>query len=178
MAYQALLRIRTIYKIEGTLSDLSPEERLAERRKSIKSLVDEYFAWVKGQMSEILPKGKTAQGLQYSLKLEKYLRVFLTDGNVPIDNSASERAIRPFCVGKKNWLFINSKRGAEASAAAYSICETAKANGLNVYRYLEHILTELPKLAAKDGSIDPAKLDDLLPWSSKLPSQCYKPHRQ
>ena len=120
---------------------------------------------------------KTAKGLQYSLNQEKYLRVFLTDGNVPIDNSASERAIRPFCVGKKNWLFINSKKGAEASAVAYTICETAKANGLNVYRYLEHILTELPKLADEKGSINPASLDDLLPWSDKLPTQCHKPRR-
>lgn len=177
IAYQALLRIQTIYKIEGTLSDLTPEERLKERQKSIKPLVDEYFAWVKNQMAEILPKGKTALGLQYSINQEKYLRVFLTDGNVPIDNSASERAIRPFCVGKKNWLFINSKKGAEASAKAYTICETAKANGLNAYRYLEYILAELPKLADKKGNIDPAKLDYLLPWSDKLPAQCHKPRR-
>ena len=81
-------------------------------------------------------------------------------------------------IGRKNWLFSGSPKGAEASAGIYTLVETAKANGLNVYRYLEHILTELPKLAAKDGSIDPAKLDDMLPWSSKLPSQCYKPHRQ
>ena len=124
-----------------------------------------------------MPKGKTTEGLNYSVNQEKYLRVFLTDGNVPMDNSASERSIKNFCVGRKNWLFINSVNGAEASAAAYSICETAKANNLHVYRYLEYILTELPKLADKDGIIDTSKLDYLLPWSPDLPEQCYKPRR-
>ena len=179
LAYQALARIKTIYKIEGTLSDLSPEERLRERQKSIKPLVDEYFTWVKERLADttVLPKGKTAEGLNYSVNQEKYLRVFLTDGNCPIDDSACERAIRPFCVGKKNWLFINTAKGARASAAAYTVCQTARANNLNVYRYLEHILTELPKLADEKGNIDTSKLDHLLPWSDELPAQCHKPRR-
>lgn len=179
LAYQALARIKTIYKIENTLKGLTPEERLRERQKSIKPLVDEYFAWVKERLAdtEVLPKGKTANGLNYSVNQEKYLRVFLTDGNVPIDNSACERSLRPFCVGKKSWMFINSVKGARASAAAYTVCETARANGLNVYRYLEYILTELPKLADDDGNIDTSKLDHLLPWSDELPAQCHKPRR-
>jgi hypothetical protein len=179
LAYQALERIRTIYKIEGGLADLSPEERLYERQKSISPLIDEYFAWVKARIADtaVLPKGKTAKGLNYSVNQEKYLRVFLTDGNVPIDNSACERAIRPFCVGKKNWMFINTAKGARASAAAYSICQTARANNLNVYRYLEYILTELPNLADEKGNIDTSKLDHLLPWSDELPAECHKPRR-
>lgn len=179
IAYQALARIKTIYKLEETLSELSAEERLRERQKTIKPLVDEYFAWVKERLADtsVLPKGKTAEGLKFSVNQEKYLRVFLEDGYVPIDNSASERAIRPFCVGKKNWLFINTVKGANASATVYSVCETAKANSLNPYRYLEYILTELPKLADKDGNIDTNKLDYLLPWSDDLPAKCHKPRR-
>ena len=179
VAYQALARIKTIYKLEGTLSHMTAEERLQERQKSVKPLVDEYFTWVKERLADtsVLPKGKTAEGLNYSVNQEKYLRVFLTNGDVPIDNSACERSIRPFCLGKKNWMFINTTRGAHASAKVYSICETAKANGLNVYRYLEYILTELPKLAGKDGNIDTTKLDHLLPWSDELPAQCHKPRR-
>lgn len=179
IAYQALARIKTIYKLEETLSELSAEERLRERQKTIKPLVDEYFAWVKERLADtsVLPKGKTAAGLKFSVNQEKYLRVFLEDGYVPIDNSASERAIRPFCVGKKNWLFINTVKGANASATVYSVCETAKANSLNPYRYLEYILTELPKLADKDGNIDTNKLDYLLPWSDDLPAKCHKPRR-
>ena len=179
VAYQALARIKTIFKLDGALKELSAEDRLAERKKTIQPLVDEYFAWVKACLADtsVLPKGKTAEGLRYSVNQEKYLRVFLTNGDVPIDNSASERSIKDFCVGRKNWMFINSVNGAQASAVVYSICETAKANNLQVYRYLEHLLTELPKLAGQDGSIDTAKLDDLLPWSEKLPAQCHKPRR-
>ena len=177
IAYQALARIGTIYKLEGTLKDLSAEERLKERQATIKPLVNEYFEWVREQLASMLPKGKTAEGLTYSLNQEKYLRVFLENGNVPIDNSACERALRTFCVGKKNWLFFDSIRGAEASARVYSISETAKLNGLRPYHYFEYILTELPKLCDKDGNIDSTKLDYLMPWSPELPDECRKPQQ-
>ena len=178
-AYQALSRISQIYKLEGALKDLAPEQRLQERQKNIKPLVEEYFAWVKRQLEDgiVLPKSKTAEGLRYSVNQEKYLRVFLTDGNVPIDNSASERAIRTFCIGKKNWMFHDSVRGAQASAVIYSLSETAKLNNLRPYYYFKHLLTELPNLSDEKGNIEPAKLDDLLPWSESLPDECRKPRR-
>ena len=177
IAYQALLRIRSIYKLEGTLKDLSPEERLKERQANIKPLVDEYFAWVKTVLNTMHPKGKTASVLNYSINQEKLLRVFLEDGEVPIDNSASERAIRTFCVGKKNWLFFDSIRGADSGAAIYSITETAKLNDLRPYKYLEYLLTELPKLCDDKGNIDITKLDPLMPWATELPDECRKPRR-
>lgn len=178
-AYQALPRIGAIYKIDDGLKGLSPEERLRERQKSIKPLVEEYFAWVKECLADTsaLPKGKTAQGLHYSVNQEKYLRVFLEDGNVPIDNSASERAIRPFTTGRRNWMFINSIQGAESSAIIYSIAETAKANNLNPYYYFRHILVELAKIYQQQEEIQPADLDALLPWSEELPEICHKPER-
>ena len=178
IAYQALARIGTIYKLEGTLKDMSPEERLKERRKTIKPLVDEYFAWVKEVLSTMLPKGKTAEGLNYSINQEKQLRVFLEDGEVPIDNSASERSIRTFCVGKKNWLFFDSIKGANSGAAIYSVTETAKANKLHPYKYLEYLLTELSQLRDDKGNIDIEKLDPLMPWSPDLPDDVRKPERK
>lgn len=143
VAYQALVRIAAIYKLESTLKDCTPKERLKIRQKSIKPLVDEYFAWVKERLADTaaLPKGKTAQGLNYSVNQEQYLRIFLEDGEVPIDNSASERSIRTFCVGKKNWVLIDSIKGATSSAIIYSLSETAKLNGLNPYYYFEHLLS-------------------------------------
>lgn len=180
IAYQALSRIALIYELEGTLKDLSPEERLQERQRSIKPLVEEYFAWVKAQLAEsaVPPKGKTAEGLKYSVNQEQYLKVFLTDGNVPIDNSASERAIRTFCVGKKNWMFHDSIKGAQASAVIYSISETAKLNNLRPYHYFKYLLTELPKLCDEKGNIDSTtNLDHLLPWATELPEECRKPRR-
>lgn len=177
IAYQALLRIGTIYDMEGTLKELKPEERLKERKVTVKPLVDEYFAWVKKQLASILPKGKTAEGLNYSINQEKYLRVFLDDGEVPIDNSASERSIRTFCIGKKNWMFFDSIRGAKASASVYSISETAKLNNLRPYNYFKYLLTELPKFSDEEGNIDISKLDPLMPWATELPDECRKSRR-
>ena len=176
-AYQALLRISSIYKLDESLKTLSARERLRERRKSVKPLVDEYFAWVKSALASQLPKGKTAEGLKYSINQEKYLRVFLEDGEVPIDNSASERSIRTFCIGKKNWVLIDSIKGAQASAVIYSISETAKLNDLSTYNYFCHLLTELPKLADRNGNIDTKMLDPLLPWADDLPEKCHRPRR-
>ncbi len=179
IAYQALTRIAAIYKLEEGLKDLPAGERLAVRKESIRPLVEEYFTWVKERLADnsTLPKGKTADGLKYSVNQERYLKVFLNDGEVPIDNSASERSIRTFCIGKKNWVLIDSIKGAEASAIIYSISETAKLNNLNPYYYFNHLLTELPKMADTEGNIAKNLLDDLLPWSDKLPEICHKPRR-
>lgn len=179
ISYQALARISTIYKLEGTLKGLSADERLRERQNSVKPLVEEYFAWVKERINDTtcLPKGKTAKGLNYSINQEEYLKVFLTDGNIPIDNSASERSIRTFCVGKKNWVLINSIKGAQASAVMYSITETAKLNDLNPYYYLKYLLEKLPKLIDENRNIDTLKLGELLPWAAELPDKCRKSRR-
>lgn len=179
IAYQALARIATIYKLEDALKSLSSEERLKERQASIRPLVEEYFTWAKERLADTscMPKGATAKGLNYSINQERYLKVFLTDGDVPIDNSASERSIRTFCIGKKNWVIINTIKGANASAVMYSISETAKLNHLNPYYYFMHLLNVIPTLIDEQGNIETSKLDSLLPWSKELPVKCYKPRR-
>lgn len=176
IAHRALELIAKIYHEEEKLGGLTAEERLEQRRARVEPLVEAYFAWVREQLGsgKALPKGKTAEGLNYSINHEKYLKVFLTDGNVPIDNSASERAIRPFCVGKKNWMFFNTPKGAAASAIAYSLAESAKANGLKPYYYFKHLLSALPERTDENGNIDPSTLDDLMPWAEGLPEECYK----
>ena len=173
-AYQALLRISSIYKIEESLKELTSEERLKARKQSIAPLIDEYFAWIKEQALLTLPKGKTSEGIAYCVNQEKYMRVFLENGDVPMDNSASERALRPFCIGRKNWLFCNTERGAQASANIYSISETAKLNNLRPLKYFEYILTQLPYRCDENGEIDPNNIDDLMPWSDKIPEECRK----
>lgn len=119
-------------------------------------------------------KGKLRDGFTYILNQEKYLKVFLTDGDVPIDNNASERAIRGFCIGKKNWQVIDTINVAKASAIIYSIAETGKANNLKPYEYFEYLLTELPE---HQDDTDRSFLEKLLPWSSELPECIRKAKR-
>ena len=179
IAYKALIRIGAIYDLEGSLKELSSEERLKERQSSIKPLVEEYFTWIKEILADttVVPKGETAKGINYSINQEEYLKVFLTDGEVPIDNSATERALRGFTIGRKNWMTINTVRGAQASAIIYSVTETARANQLNVYYYIRHLLTELPKLIDEDGNIEQSLLEPIMPWSKTLPADCYSKRR-
>ena len=115
IAYEALRRIAEFYTLEGEIKDLSAEERLKRRQRGIKSLVEDFFVWVKETVAEgNLIKGKTLSGLNYCINHEKQLKVFLTDGNVPLDNSLSERSIRPFTIGRKNWVIINTPRSTSA----------------------------------------------------------------
>ena len=114
-------QIRAIYREEGKLAELPAEERLAQRELVVKPLVDAFFAYTK-QCTDRVPKsGKTKEAFTYALNQERYLRVFLEDGDVPMDNNASERAIRGFCIGKKNWEMIDTIHGASSSAIIYSV---------------------------------------------------------
>ena len=155
IAYQALARISAIYKLDGSWKERTSEYRMEHRQRILKPLVDEYFDWVKEQIKtcNVLPKSETGEGLSYSINQEKYLRAFLDNGDIPIDNSACERAIRPFCVGRKNWNVIDTVEGAQASAIVYSIAETAKANNLKPYQYFEYLLTELPERISRKKEI-------------------------
>ena len=165
-AYLVMKQIQAIYREEGKLKELSADERLEQRQLVVKPLVDALFVYLKKQNPTVPATGQLRKAYTYILNQEKYLRVFLEDGEVPIDNNASERAIRGFCIGKKNWQMIDSINGAKASAIIYSISETAKANNLKPYDYFEHILNEIPKhMDVSDRSF----LEDLLPWSEKLP---------
>lgn len=128
-------QIQEIYREEGKLKNLPSKERLAQRQVVIRPLVDALFAYLKQKKAQIVVKGKLEAAFTYLLNQEKYLRVFLNDGDVPMDNNASERAIRGFCIGKKNWEVIDTINGAKTSAVIYSIAETAKANNLKPYEY-------------------------------------------
>lgn len=167
-------QIRAIYREEGKLSGFSADERVEKRQLVVKPLVDAFFAYVKQNSGRVPKSGKAREAFTYALNQEPYLRVFLKNGNVPMDNNASERAIRGFCIGKKNWEMIDTVHGASASAIIYSISETAKANGLKPYEYFEYLLTEIPK-HQDESSTD--FLADLLPWSEKLPEYIRKPKK-
>lgn len=165
-AFLVIKQIQAIYREEGKLNELSSKERLMQRQLVIKPLVDALFAYLKKMEPTVPASGQLRKAYTYILNQEKYLRVFLEDGEVPIDNNASERAIRGFCIGKKNWQMIDTINGAHSSAIIYSIAETAKANNLKPYDYFVYLLEEIPKhMEQKDRTF----LEDLLPWSKKLP---------
>ena len=165
-AFLVIKQIQAIYREEGKLNELSSKERLMQRQLVIKPLVDALFAYLKKMEPTVPTSGQLRKAYTYILNQEKYLRVFLEDGEVPIDNNASERAIRGFCIGKKNWQMIDTINGAHSSAVIYSIAETAKANNLKPYDYFVYLLEEIPKhMEQKDRTF----LEDLLPWSKKLP---------
>lgn len=171
VAYLVMKQIQAIYREEGKLKDLSSKERLAQRQVVIRPLVDALFAYLKQKKDQIVVKGKLKAAFTYLLNQEKYLRVFLNDGDVPMDNNASERAIRGFCIGKKNWEVIDTINGAKTSAVIYSIAETAKANNLKPYEYFEHLLTVIPEHME---DTDRSFLEELLPWSPALPENIRK----
>ena len=135
----------------------------------VKPLVDAFFAYIK--TLKVSKKDIFGDAVSYALNQERYLRVFLEDGDVPIDNNASERAIRGFCVGKKNWQMIDTINGAKTSAIIYSIVETAKANNLKPYNYVQYLLEEIPKHM---NDTNCSFLENLLPWSENLPAEVRK----
>lgn len=171
-SYLVMKQIQAIYREEGKLKDLSSEERLKQRQLIMKPLVDALFVYLNSTELKVPAKGKLHDAYTYILNQEKYLRVFLDDGDVPMDNNASERAIRGFCIGKKNWEMIDTINGAKTSAIIYSIAETAKANNLKPYDYFEYLLTEIPNHMEET---DRSFLKDLLPWSPDLPEHIRKP---
>lgn len=177
VAKDALQMIAAVYHAENRLQDLTPEERKEKRNDKVRPLVDAFFAWIHATASDktLYVSDMTRKGLNYCLNQEEYLKVFLEDGEIAIDNNQTEGTIRPFTVGRKNWVMIDTVSGARASAIIYSLVETAKANGLNPYYYFEYLLTELPKLKEFNSPEEEIlAMSRLLPWSDELPDICHK----
>ena len=125
--------------------------------------------WVETNISKVLPKSKIGKALQYAQNQKDGLMTYLEDGNCEISNNLAENSIRPFTVGRRNWLFSGSPKGATASAVVYSLVETAKANKLNPYKYLEYLLSNLPKIGNKDEEAD---FEEMMPWNPTTKKLC------
>lgn len=161
--------ITEMLHIDNDFDDLAPDDRLKQRQLILTEKVDAYFAWAKHKYDQVTHNSTIGKALAYNIHQEPYLRLFLTNGDVPMDNNYAEQAIRPFTIGRKNFVLIDSSNGAKASAIIYSLVETAKANQLNVYQYFELLLTEIPK-HMEDKNLN--FLDDLLPWSPLVQEKC------
>lgn len=177
VATAALQKIADLFAEDNQHRSLPPEEHFRYRQTELKKDVDSYFEWVRKQLDskKVRPKSETGKGLTYSINQEAYLRGFLENGIVPLDNSEAERKIRNFVVARKNFVLIDSLAGAESSAVLFSIAETARANNLKPYEYFKYLLEELPKHENDPASQRNDFIKDLLPWSDKLPETIKKP---
>jgi transposase len=162
----ALNEIQKIYAIERHIREKPPDERQQIREARAGPILDKMRDWLDQSLDQVAPKTTLGKALKYLDSEWPRLIRYVGDGRLPIDNNACENAIRPFVVGRKNWLFSDSQAGAESSAAIYSLIETAKRAGHEPWHYLTHVLTELPTTEPDDlhtllpYNILPATLDD------------------
>jgi transposase len=170
-ARQGLEFCNELFRIERDLEDMTPDERYEARLKRSLPVLDAFLAWLNDRSLKALPKSAFGKAVAYCLNQWDKLKAFLKDGRLEISNNRSERAIKPFVIGRKNWLFSNTPRGAEASAIIYSIVETAKENRLDPFAYLCHVFEKMPNIDIQD----PAAIESLLPYSTSLPETCKTP---
>ncbi|WP_102483217.1 IS66 family transposase [Vibrio splendidus] len=148
-----------LYRVEQALKDKTREERYATRQSNTQSLLNEFKAWLDKSVTQVPPKSKLGEAISYSLNQWSKLVRVIDDGRLSMDNNRAERSVRPFTVGRNNWLFSKTHNGARASAVLYSLIETAKANDCEPYEYLEYVLREIPKLKSEEDH------GHLLPWN-------------
>ncbi len=145
LSHQALQMIQQLYRVEAEIKDVPQEERLRIRQERALPILTKIKVWLDRTITQATPSSLTGNALAYLAKQWPILTVYCEDGRLEIDNNAVERAIRPFVIGRRNWLFTDTVNGAKASANLYSLIETAKLNGLEPYRYLCHVFERLPK---------------------------------
>ena len=156
----AIKKIAKLYGVEKSIKGLSVNEKYKVRQEKSLPLLNELKEWLDKSIRQVLPKSAIGKAVQYSLNQWEKLSGYIKSGDINIDNNRAERAIKPFVIGRKNWMFCNTASGANASAILYSLIETAKANGLTPFNYLMFLLEELPK--------QPGDLEYLMPWNIEL----------
>ena len=156
----AINHIRKLYRIEADIKQKTADEKTAIRQSQSLPLLHQFKTWLDKSALQVPPKSAAGKAIAYSLRQWPKLMRYTENGNLSIDNNRAERAIKPFVIGRKNWLFSNTTSGAQASAMMYSIIETAKANGLIPFDYLQYLLEQLPT--------HPEDIDYLLPWNVVL----------
>ena len=159
-ALDALQRIAKLYALEADIQDLSPEDRVTQRRQRAGPLLEAFKSWLEDTLHQLPPRSSLAAACGYTLGRWPALLVYLDHGHVNIDNNPIERTIRGAALGKKNYLFAGSDNGGDRAALLYSLIETCKLCGVEPFAYLKDVLTQLPTLPH-------TRLDELLPWNWK-----------
>lgn len=160
-----------LFQLEESFAELTPEERYAKRLEQEKPVLDALLVWANETISKTAPKSALGKALHYLLEQWTYLVRYLEDGRLELSNNRAERSIKPFVMGRKNWLFANTPVGAQSSAVIYSLIETAKENKLDPHRYLLWVLQSAPVLSQADEF-----------WAEKLlpanaPQECHVPQK-
>lgn len=158
----AVGKIRKLYAIEQSIKDQSDHEKKRVRQESSLPLLIEFKAWLELNVTRVLKGSQTYTAITYALNQWEFLTGYCEDGKLHISNALAENAIRPFALGRRAWLFADTAHGARASATCYSLIETAKANGLEPYAYIRHVLEHI----ATADTVE--KLEMLLPWNVKV----------
>ena len=166
---EAVLRLNKLFDIESELEQLEPEDRKTQRILREKRLLEDFWSWSEKNAVNVLPKSKLSTAFHYALNNRREFFNYLEDGNCSISNSLAENCIRPFVIGRKNWLFSGSPNGATVSAGIYTLVETAKINGLDPMQYIKYILSDMPGTAFLEY---PEYLDDYLPWNPYVKEIC------
>ncbi len=168
VARQGLTRINDLYKTERSYAEASFEERSLLRKEKLAPQLEALREWTLASKDRVPPESLSGKAIFYlDSQWPKLVRV-LDDARLPLDTNAVERAIRPFVIGRRNWLFADTPRGATASARLYSLVETAKANGVEPWTYLEAVFTALPRAES------PSDFEALLPWRIELPEAAHR----
>ncbi len=173
VAQEGLNACNKLFAIERTLKNVDNNERYEARLKKSRPLLNAFHTWLIEYLVHVLPQSTLGKSIKYCLNQWDKLESFLLDGRLEIDNNRGERSIKPYVIGRKNWLFSNTPRGAKASAIIYSIVETTKENNLNPFAYLCYLFEILPNMDITDTSA----LDKLLPWSDDIPHNCRVPKK-
>ena len=150
IAGQAVTLIAKLYEIKRLGAELDAQARGQLRQQRAKPIADALHAWLTEQRQKLVKSVVTAKAIDYSLSNWRALTRYLDDGNVPIDNNAAENAVRPLCVGRKNWLFVGSQQAGERAAVVMSLIESAKLNGHDPWAYLKDVFERLPTLKQRD----------------------------
>lgn len=160
-AHQVIAYIKKLYRIEDSAraESLSPQARYELRLNESKPILDTLHAWLERSLPNTPLESKLGKAIRYMLQRWEALTNYLKDGRLEIDNNLAENAIRPFAVGRKNWMFAGSARGAKAGAILYSLIKTAQGNGLEAYHYLRYLLTRIPSCKTNEA------YQALLPWN-------------
>lgn len=167
---KAVALIAEIYIAENALKGLPADKRLEQRRKNVLPKVNDFFDFIRGiDLDNPLVSDKLRDAVQYALNQEESLRKFLDDGNIPLDNGATERSVRPVAQFRRNSLFSFTASGAEVMAVIFTLIETAKANQADPYYYLKYLLEQMPQHLYDEGV---EYMPDLMPWSHRY--RCYE----